>query len=143
MNKNLKLRKKRKSNYIIDVEINRAEWDVKPNKEILGIINPQGYLLRSESFGNVKCCLGFLGIVCGISKLNLLNRQTPDEVFETPFGGINPIWPASLHAHEEKLMEINDLEEVTSEQREKMIHEEGLKADINFTFVGEYLKKEE
>lgn len=128
---------------MIDVEINRAEWDVRPNKKFFNIPGNSGCLLRDESEGNLKCCLGFLALQgTTLTEYDILDKNEPQDVSNTNSDGeYEKYWPKGLRKNETKLMKINDDFLFTNEQREVNLKIAGVDAGINFIFTGEYLTK--
>lgn len=127
---------------LLNVEIDRALWDVPGQRP--GAEN-QGMLYRAET--SRMCCLGFVGLTCGLTRELMRGMGEPTEVPgnwpETLFRGEDaeeyPGWLRNSRISLE-LMLINDDKSITNKKREKDIHETGLKAGINFTFTGEYLR---
>ena len=120
--------------------IDRAKWNVgNPNSS---------YLL--DRGGMTLCCLGFLGLECGVSRDNMLgwglpsnvnHDKWPKKLFETAtfvettsVFGDHSLW-------ENVFVEINDSTTIDNDARELWI-KEGFRQILNYDveFVGEYLE---
>lgn len=148
---------------MLKVEIDRSKWDVWPNKNPNSTLYktflsesdyadqrvcPKDGRLRNMHTG-LMCCLGFVGKACGFTDLELDDKGEPSDFFEVggPDEALNydERWPTQLLKSDpsepvNKLINANDDILLTNKQREARIIEWGLKADIEFSFTGEYLK---
>lgn len=106
------------------------------NKWLRGEGPSQSRLIRSND--NQMCCLGFLGKACGISEQELFDEYTPETA------GDENKWPNGIFNEDAvensditaELMEINDDENLTDENRESNLIERFATINIEVEFVG-------
>jgi len=125
------------------VIIDRAKWSLPLGYAVLAGSNKQftggnfvGNLLINNS--DMKCCLGFLGLSCGIQRDVLLNKQMP---------GNKVLWPEPLfhnsstntHLWQSIFAIINDYPNIDNETREAWVSE-GFKTILGYEveFIGKY-----
>jgi hypothetical protein len=125
---------------MIKVTIDRAKWDVTSNRIIAIGWDDAGQLIRNDSITPLMCCLGFLGLACGVRASRMTGTLCPNEVPSQK-------WPKSIVTINnntdiaKKLMEVNDSANLPPSVREARIIKYGRKAGIAFRFVGKYLTK--
>jgi hypothetical protein len=125
---------------MIKVTIDRAKWDVPKNRDTFTYSTRSGNLIRNDSPTPLMCCLGFLGLACGVRASRMEGLATPEDVPSQK-------WPKSIVTKNyntniaQKLMAANDLNKLSHAVREARIIKYGRKAGIAFRFVGKYLTK--
>jgi hypothetical protein len=125
---------------MIKVTIDRAKWDVPKNRGTFTDSTVSGYLIRNDSPTPLMCCLGFLGLACGVRASRMRGLMTPGQVPSQK-------WPKSIVTKNDntyiakKLMVTNDSDNLSPSVREARIIKYGRKAGIAFRFVGKYLTK--
>jgi hypothetical protein len=118
--------------------INRAKWrtgGIYNSKNETGIGGT--FLLNSEGF---MCCLGFRCHQMGISKKDLLNKQTPGSIaadWDIPDLLASPGYNSAFTA---KAVRINDDSVITSEEREIAITKHFATIGVTVEFKGKYVK---
>lgn len=109
--------------------IDRAHWANGGNYESAG---PPALLNIN---GNM-CCLGFLGLACGLDKNQLENDN---EIIVMPSDTNLKMWPNEMIKHENSFAIINDDKDLFQEEREMILTSEFKKVfNIDVEFVGKY-----
>ncbi len=119
--------------------------------------------LRGEGFKNSflirlsdkkQCCLGFLGLACGIDAHHLVNQSSPHGSFFHQYDLVpiesradktakeSNLWPEEIYSPDvalssitHKLMEVNDNKLLSDEEREKTLKTIFLSINIEVDFI--------
>jgi len=125
----LDLNDKRDDKMVKEFTVKRSEWLRGEGPDV-------SYLYRNRD--GLRCCLGFLGNACGVSDSQMEGAGGPGLVED------KDVWPKSLidragthgHSHDcDKIMVLNDREELSDYEREKKLTDAFTVIGIKINFV--------